>query len=613
MTANVSLDDVWKEGILTKIPKPRASANPTFSNTLQQTAKERLFRLKVGGKLEYWEFDENTGNAVSMKGSLSILGAEITIDDSDPLKFQLSLAAIKKGGKSVDGGVLLCQAKSADIASDWIFALQCFLRGERHLYASLKGIAKVLDMPSVTLDVDQMECIAFFPDLNSIENDKAKEDLFLQTFHKKFLESLESNLGRLVEEKELDGPRFRSSLHDSMTECKISIKPMDPVVSKEMESLKIFHKCSIEHGVLCIEFSNDNPLKDIEKLGASLMDDLIINGQPYSFHVKVSMLQSTLTNNLESIQKYLGAEFPMMLLADFEEINTAFPEVTPEKYGFTIYDYLTTLLDEAIKRAIEVEENYIVTVLRENLSQGYLAIRCTETDVDVVATTINSEDTKNVTDGEPNESVELSSSNKILLPPSYRFEDGSLVVYINDWHEFERQVFDKVFLGDEFVYKLSVGGVRYRIYREIMYFKPVADKHMKEFQNLLSCREDFELEVDFETSKKPLKESMWSPSSNEEETELCYAEVFYDLYMRSLVDNLRCILRSDPNLGPQLAKKLYARKIQIAPGTSVENTDFPRCHRSRVTSEGVLVLEYMQNKYCVSNIHLIGRDLDMCV
>ena len=339
----------------------------------------------------------------------------------------------------------------------------------------------------------------------------------------------------------------------------------------------------------------------------------VVAGQPYSLHVKIAQLQSTLATNLGDVRKCLGSEYPLTLVADFEEICATFPEATPQRYGFTVYDHMTTLLADVIKNTIEDEGDGVVAVLMENFSQGYLTVRCKETRIDADKT---SGDADVAADDDQTESVESPLQKEVLLSPSYCFEDGSLIVYINDWLEFEKQMYDKVFIGDEFVYKMSVGGIRYEIYKEMMYFKPVADKHLKDFQNLLSCNENSELEVDFETSKEPLKESMLSSSSPYDEgvAELCYAEVFYDLYMQNLVDNLRCILRANPKVGPKLMEKLHARKIQIAPGTSVEHTtDFRRCHRSRVNSEGVLILEYMQNKYCLSNIHLIGRDLDMCV
>ena len=167
--------------------------------------------------------------------------------------------------------------------------------------------------------------------------------------------------------------------------------------------------------------------------------------------------------------------------------------------------------------------------------------------------------------------------------------------------------------------KTSIGGVRYQVHKKMMYFKPVADKHLQDFQNLLSCEDNFELSVDLQSSSQSLKESMSSSSSNSVEAELCFPEVFYDVYMRSLVDNLRTILLSNPKVGPKLKKRLTARKIQIAPAPATESSsavssaDMRRSHRTRITMEGVLVLEYMWSTSCLSNTHLIGRDLDQCV
>ena len=106
------------------------------------------------------------------------------------------------------------------------------------------------------------------------------------------------------------------------------------------------------------------------------MEDIILNGQPYSFQVKVEKWQDKLRINLQEAQLQLGLGQPMILIADYEEISTAFPEVTPEKYGFTIYDQVTTLLNEAIKRSIKEEGEHIMDALSEGFKQGHLTIRC---------------------------------------------------------------------------------------------------------------------------------------------------------------------------------------------------------------------------------------------
>ena len=167
-------DDVWKEGILFKIPKPRATADPTISSTIQQESKQRLFRLHIGGKLEYWEIDPNTGKATTLMGGTSILGAEVRHHDYDPSKFEVSLPERKKGNVPVQGAKILCAAESPLVATDWVSALLHFLRGERHLYKNLKRIANLLNMPCVSLDIDEVACMAYFPQLKAYPESRTR-------------------------------------------------------------------------------------------------------------------------------------------------------------------------------------------------------------------------------------------------------------------------------------------------------------------------------------------------------------------------------------------------------------------------------------------------------
>jgi hypothetical protein len=289
---------------------------------------------------------------------------------------------------------------------------------------------------------------------------------------------------------------------------------------------------------------------------------------PYKMYQSVLEMKPIKDQHLANIQRVLSCQEEISLEANYSELVSKFPEMADEEFAPSFHDSILEKLFSTLDLIIQNGGEDTIEHINKPFFKRKVVIKAAT---------------------HPKTQVTRFKS---------LFHDGCIVLEIKSFTEGEENT-----IWSDLSEHIMVGEVPLQVQLNISHFTPILNQHLANLQSLLRMDgEPILLDIDFED----LRISLEGVSS-----EANFAEIFYDLYMYNLVNNIKRILKVRPELRGTFRKSLsHSRRITIAHNTS-PGLVWPKYvyHRTYFASDETLCIEFREDKYCLSKVYEIGIDL----
>jgi len=236
----------------------------------------------------------------------------------------------------------------------------------------------------------------------------------------------------------------------------------------------------------------------------------------------VSRGRFSIETRLKDLEQFLEINRLTYEIEDFESfLSRVYTRSTIEK---VLYDSYSKYLFENIKKKCEIDYLF-KPILKQSIHKNSIIIK----------------PMKKVESGKNQTNINYFDKEKKQLEDSpylCSIQDGIILIEVSPT-SFETNLDD---LGKNLAESIVIENLPYLIYRKKKEFQTVLESHLYSLQKVCSIKETLRLNVDHYEMSSCMRKSLLQACQSE------FFEIFYDIYLQSLICSLKTKIEKDPTI-----------------------------------------------------------------